>query len=252
MWITPERVFYAGLLGQPERHAKGGLAVYVAIEGPLRLRLDGGDWQSAEVAVVPPYVPAQVACEGRHVIVLVIEPESLVLESLPPLLRERGPVDSPAFAQRVRDVHARMVASNGCPPETVNTASAEFDLLFFGEALPARRIDARIAAALDRLREDLAEPVTAEACAAAAGWSVSRFLHRFKDEVGASFRVVRAWKRARGLLHHVRRDENLVHVALDIGYPDSTHFSHSIRQTYGLKPRDIFAGSRKLRIIDGL
>ena len=40
-----------------------------------------------------------------------------------------------------------------------------------------------------------------------------------------------------------------MHVALDIGYPDSTHFSHSIRQTFGLKPRDIFAGSRKLRII---
>jgi AraC-like DNA-binding protein len=37
-------------------------------------------------------------------------------------------------------------------------------------------------------------------------------------------------------------------VALDTGYPDSTHFSHSIRHTYGLKPKDIFAGSRRLRI----
>jgi AraC-like DNA-binding protein len=47
----------------------------------------------------------------------------------------------------------------------------------------------------------------------------------------------------------VNSDSRLVYVALDIGYPDSTHFSHSIRQTYGLKPKDIFAGSRKLRII---
>jgi hypothetical protein len=31
-------------------------------------------------------------------------------------------------------------------------------------------------------------------------------------------------------------------------YPDSAHFSHSIRQVYGLKPKDISAGSRRLEI----
>jgi hypothetical protein len=70
----------------------------------------------------------------------------------------------------------------------------------------------------------------------------------FKQEVGAPFRSFRTWKRARSLLHYVNRDANLAHVALDTGYPDSTHFSHSIRQVYGLKPKDIFAGSRRLAI----
>jgi hypothetical protein len=56
------------------------------------------------------------------------------------------------------------------------------------------------------------------------------------------------WKRARSLLHYVNRDANLAHVALNTGYPDSTHFSHSIRQIYGMKPKDIFAGSRRLAI----
>ena len=37
-------------------------------------------------------------------------------------------------------------------------------------------------------------------------------------------------------------------IAQDIGYPDSTHFSHSIRRFYGLKPRAIFSGSRDLAI----
>ena len=36
---------------------------------------------------------------------------------------------------------------------------------------------------------------------------------------------------------------------LDTGYPDSTHFSHSIRQVYGLNPRDLFAGSRALTVL---
>ena len=78
--------------------------------------------------------------------------------------------------------------------------------------------------------------------------SSSRFLHLFKQETGISFRAFRAWKRARHLLHFANQDINLAHLAQDIGYPDSTHFSHSIRRFYGLKPRAIFSGSRDLAI----
>ena len=37
MLITPERVFYAGLLGRPRQRGSGAFHVYVAIEGGLRL-----------------------------------------------------------------------------------------------------------------------------------------------------------------------------------------------------------------------
>lgn len=46
----------------------------------------------------------------------------------------------------------------------------------------------------------------------------------------------------------MNRKANLAQLALDAGYPDSTHFSRSIRLAYGLKPRDIFAGSRRLAV----
>ena len=82
--------------------------------------------------------------------------------------------------------------------------------------------------------------MTAADCAASAGLSPSRFLHLFKEQTGVSFRAFRAWKRARHLLHFANQDINLAHLAQDIGYPDSTHFSHSIRRFYGLKPRAIF------------
>ena len=53
-----------------------------------------------------------------------------------------------------------------------------------------------------------------------------------------SFRAFRAWKRARHLLHFVNEDINLAHLAQDIGYPDSTHFSRRFRGAYGLSPRE--------------
>jgi AraC-like DNA-binding protein len=90
--------------------------------------------------------------------------------------------------------------------------------------------------------------MTAADCAASVNLSASRFLHLFKAQTGVSFRAFRAWKRARHLLHFVNEDINLAHLAQDIGYPDSTHFSHSIRRFYGLQPRAIFEGSRDLAI----
>ena len=127
-------------------------------------------------------------------------------------------------------------------------ANAEFDTMCFGDALPQRVLDPRVVRAIGRIGQFSGEPVTAAGCAAEAGLSPSRFLHLFKEETGISLRSFRAWKRARHLLHFANQDINLAHLAQDIGYPDSTHFSHSIRRFYGLKPRAIFSGSRDLAI----
>ena len=124
----------------------------------------------------------------------------------------------------------------------------DFDRLFYGQPIPSRRIDRRIRAVIDRIKSDPSAPSCAEAGAEQVHLSFSRFLHLFKQEVGVPFRSFRTWKRARSLLHYVNRDSNLAHVALDTGYPDSTHFNHSIRHVYGLKPKDILAGSRRLAI----
>ena len=124
----------------------------------------------------------------------------------------------------------------------------EFDQLSFGEVLPDRNIDQRIRRSAARLNDFSGIKMTAADCAASVNLSPSRFLHLFKEQTGVSFRAFRAWKRARHLLHFVNEDINLAHLAQDIGYPDSTHFSHSIRRFYGLKPRAIFMGSRDLAI----
>lgn len=243
MWLTPDRVFYHGLLGAPTLRSMGAVMVYVAVSGQLRIQLDGGDWQHGTLAVVPPYLPHQVAAEDRRVHVLQIEAETVDLAALPEVLQVRGTVHAPAWVERVRMVQAQLSAQ-GLPSDS---GGMDFDQLLLGQSLPARVLDTRIAKVLAAIKKDPAAPAVAQDYADLAHLSFSRFLHVFKQEVGAPFRSFRSWKRARNLLHHVvRQDANLLDVALDAGYPDSTYFSHSIRQIYGLKPSDIFAGSRRL------
>ena len=244
MLITPERVFYAGLLGRPRARCSGAFNVYVAIEGGLWLTTADGRETPGELAAVLPNVRHTIASDYRSVLSLVIEPESVppgVFEDL--VKRLTGP-ESANFANRIRAAHVALRERQGGN----DISNAEFDLLCLGEVLAPRALDPRVARSIVQIGKFCGEPVTAASCAAAAGLSPSRFLHLFKEETGISFRSFRAWKRARHLLHFANQDINLAHLAQDIGYPDSTHFSHSIRRFYGLKPRAIFSGSRDLAI----
>jgi AraC-like DNA-binding protein len=244
MWLTPDRLLYVGLLGAPAARTLGSVTVYLAADGATRFRAQGGAWQCGRMAVVQPYVPHQVATDGRLVQVLKIEAETVNLQALPPPLLASGVVDDAAFVARVHAVVREMHAQG----RDFDLAAADFDRLFFGGPLTRRCVDPRIQRVIDAIKRDPAVMAAAEDCAQSVHLSFSRFLHLFKQDVGAPFRSFRTWKRARSLLHYVNRDANLAHVALDTGYPDSTHFSHSIRQVYGLKPKDIFAGSRRLAI----
>ena len=244
MLITPERVFYAGLLGRPRERCSGAFNIYVSIEGGLWLTTADGRKSHAEMVAVLPNVRHTIASDYRSVLSIVIEPESVCPGVLEDLARRLSGPEGAAFADRIRAAYLELRDRHAGD----DFSSPEFDFLCLGEALPARQLDLRVARAIVQIGKFSGEPVTAASCAAEAGLSPSRFLHLFKEETGISFRSFRAWKRARHLLHFANRDINLAHLAQDIGYPDSTHFSHSIRRFYGLKPRAIFSGSRDLAI----
>lgn len=243
MWIDSDRVLYAGLLGTPSLRSLGAYVIYVGLDAPIDLSIMDGEWQRSRVAVVPPYLPHRVRCEARGVGVILVEPETVEEAHLPDWLRGSGGIDEGAFVERVRTACARLrIAGDD------EAALADFDTVVFGERLPVRKVDARIGAVLDAIKRDPCARNTGEALAASTHLSLSRFVHLFKAEVGVPFRRFRSWRRARHLLRRATSDASLLEIALDAGYPDSTHFSHSIRQAFGLTPKDILAGSRKLAV----
>jgi len=244
MLINHERIAYVGLLGSPAQRNLGSLTIYISLGRPFRFCMDGDTWQEANLTVIAPYAVHQIATDDRRIGILLVEPDNVDLSSLPEFLRTTGiPVSSEDLLARVRRALGHLQGQTA--PPTV----AEFDTLFFARPLAHRSIDHRIAAVARRINTQPYELHDAEDNARQACLSFSRFLHLFADNMGVSFRKYRAWKRARNLLTCVRRKTNLTDVALDLGYPDSTHFSHSIRSVYGLKPKDIFAGSRRLSLI---
>lgn len=245
MLITPDRVVYAGLLGRPLTREFGALTVYVSLRRPFHIKIDGG-WESASMRVVPPGTPHQITTMDRLIGVIMIEPESVCMDKLPRFLQPAACAeDSPATVERTRQALA-LLADGSVP---VDAFRARLDQFLFGQALASRSMEARMAAVVNTIKRQPCDTLGAEDFALQVDLSFSRFLHLFKVEVGTTFRRFRAWKRARSFLAHVNTQLNLTDIALEAGYPDSSHFSRTVRRYWGLTPTDIVAGSRRLVVI---
>src|SRR5258707_5527553 len=179
MLISPERVFYAGLLGRPRKRTSGGYNIYVAMRGSLAIT-EGKSGLVGELAVVPPYVPHSVESQHPCIICLVIEPETVEPSAMEDLSARIAGTGAPDIARRIRVAYETLRLQQGRRGFT----SGEFDQLCFGEALPDRRLDRRIKRSAAKLNDFSASKMTAADCAASAGLSPSRFLHLFKEQTG--------------------------------------------------------------------
>jgi AraC-like DNA-binding protein len=243
MMITPDRVVYAGLLGAPSMRSLGSLTVYVARDTPFEIRTEGNASRSAYFAVVPPNCRHTIQSSDRVIWDILIEPECVnvaeVLRNFRPLI-----VNQSGEYLRIREAFALWLND----VRSLDGTASAIDQFFLGNVLKPRLLDERINRAAQLIRAQPCEQFFAAECARITGLSFSRFVHLFKEQIGMTFRAFCAWKRARAVLPYVTSNCNLTDLALQVGYPDSTHFSHSIRRIYGLRPRDIVAGSRRLML----
>lgn len=245
LYLSPERVLYRGPLGQPSVRTLGAAACYVSLRGTLSLTgADGRAEHRDRTLCVPAGEPHQVAVDHGPVVCYLVEPgfaNTCGIGAGGAVVTQGGGKDRDRLA-KLSTLDLRSWR------DAVRPADEELDRLVFGQALPARAPDPRIADVVRRIQTDPALPWLAADAAEHCGLSTSRFMHLFKAEVGIGWRAFRAWKRARGLLGCVHGGENLTQLALSLGYPDGTHFSHAIRQITGLRPSDIISGSRHLSV----
>lgn len=259
---TPDRVFYRGPLGQPRLRRFAAAACYVALGGELSWALpkDGVASDLCEgrgpALWVPPGVAHQIAAHHGAVLCYLIEPEFHDLAAWSANHAQRLMHASGYSASTLALLGSWAPSSLGSgrapPGETPGDLDAELDAeldrLVLGAPLPVRDLDERIIQVLAVVRADVACAWQAADAARYCQLSSSRFMHLFKAEVGVGWRAFRAWKRARGLLTSAPTYESLTQLALTLGYPDASHFSHAIRQVTGLRPSDILSGGRHLGV----
>lgn len=233
-------VYRGPLPGALERNL-GGHNLYFSVDRPFRFRRGDECWQEARVAIATPYDVHSVCSGSASIMQILIEEKDVARDSLPHwMCGDTGVISNAVLATQLRDAGAKIQLGTG--DDFVDS----LDILLFGRPLLKRKLDDRVAHVVGCMAALPGERHAAADCAKSVNLSPSRFLHLFKAEVGTPFRRYRAWKRAHGLLESLARGGNLVEIALDAGYSDSAHFSHSVRNVYGNCPSQIMASLRRV------
>jgi AraC-like DNA-binding protein len=252
--IGRDRLFYSGLAGNSKQpRSLGGYTIYFSTMGPFEISLEDGVWQQVETALVCPFQRHRLMAPAGIINNICLEPESLSPEAQTRLQQiSKSTRHLARLCKRADRLQTQIEQPEHMDLPSTGFSNAEFDRFFFGESFAPSKMDRRISRVMDAMCADMIDtPASAEDYADMVALSPSRFLYLFKLNTGAPFRAVRMWKRARRFLDHANGSNSLTDVALDLGYPDSSHFSHSIRRIYGLKPRSIRQGSKDLRVLTG-
>lgn len=250
MLIGRDRLFYSGLVGNSMKTRRlGAVAIYVATDQHLEIKVGDGPWVTRRIVALPPFTPHRLRTPNGVIANICLEAETIEQEAIHELVAHIN--DGPEDVKLIRRIltarrEITMIRDAG------GFSTRQFDSYFLKQALRPRNVDARISRVMDMLVDELQDnAISAGACATEIGLSTSRFLHLFKDNTDIPFRSQRMWKRARRFMDHANRKDSLTDVALDLGYPDSSHFSHSIRASFGLQPRSIRQGSRGMQVCVG-
>jgi len=235
--ITPDRVLHVCRLGSHLDHRiMGALAIYIGMEDDIEVLFRDDDPITARVVVVPPFQTHRIVAGNQFVKTILVEPETVSDKSLADLkdsLNGLNPSEAEALGLLDPPKHPDQFSKTG----STNYSWQAFDNDIFNYCLEARVLDDRIKTAANLVKTNIKDVILTSDCTDDLKISGSRFRRLFVNDTGIQFRHYKMWKRARSYLEQILVPASLTQIAMDLGYPDSTHFSRSIRTTYGLPPR---------------
>ncbi|WP_434389920.1 helix-turn-helix domain-containing protein [Melittangium boletus] len=215
-------------------HAHHALHLVLGLDGPLRVRSEGGPWESMAGVLTAPDVPHALDAEGRQVLLVFLDPESEVGAAL--AARLSGPLR--ALSPEERDAllpgaePARLMG-----PEGAAWTRRVMEVL--GAPMPSapRAIHPRVRKVLRLLRDLPPEADTSlEALAAQVGLSPGRLMHAFTESIGLPWRPYLAWLRLQRAAAGIVAGMPLGEAAHAAGFSDAAHMTRTFQRMLGLPP----------------
>ena len=224
--VGPWWLLYTGMVGSTARHAHHAAQV-IASEDYVRVRFDGDLRLEGRAVVIPPDMPHALERAGVATMVFV-DAESAAGRRI--AARCAG---APACLDMT------LIPTFGRARDVVESVLSTFD----GPGMATVALSPAIAAVVARLADDPDAGAAAE-FAAEAKLSPSRFSQRFAREVGIPLRSYRRWVRMLLAVEALNSGASLTTAAHAAGFSDSAHLSRTFRDSFGIAPTDLLAGSR--------
>jgi AraC-like DNA-binding protein len=244
LFIWSNRLLYFGLSQHLTPHVYATAALHVGVYQPFQIKIGNNDWQLCRCAFIPAGIKHELNfSNGIH----------------GKLFIERDSADFLYFKRRFP--YSEQVATVFHDDELLQ------QFLWIYEQNPAKqlierclnsllncdgtlnfKLDTRVQTAINRICNEPECNFSGDYLAALSDLSASRFLHLFKENTDVPYRRFRAWKRLFLAVEHLNASDNMTFAALEAGFSDATHFSHSFRDAFGVNPRFVFRGIDRFEV----
>lgn len=233
--IGADRALYLGDLPATGLHRHACPVFLLGLSGRFALHLGGQEVVTCHSALVNTGVAHVFDPRGEQVAVMYLEPDSPEARALQPWFQRNGGV--------MLDPAVR-VGSHSSAQARLRSFDLPALLDVVLDTVPP--LDQRVAQAITRMRQGGGDAVSRGMAADAASLSASRFNHLFRQEAGVSFRSYRVWTQVRSALGGLATSPRLTDAALEGAFVDSSHFSRTFRQTFGMTPSSVLKPLRSV------
>ena len=251
LYLWDKRTLYIGPLFESLKLSQGAATLLVALDKPISFSIEG----EAEIIectslLLPAGLSVTVYTEDAIVANCNLDPLGADFSGLAVLMQKQHGKIGYNLKQygEFKQVYQTLQA------EELDSDSA-YDLLDdllenrFSQFYPNHAIDSRVAKVVEKIKQTADDNLSVDDLASFVNLSVPRLVQIFKKQTGVPMRRYRLWHRLFITAVEMASGGNLTEAAMNAGFTDSAHFSHTFKAMFGMAPTTILLQPNGLKIV---
>jgi AraC-like DNA-binding protein len=248
LYLWEERTLFIGKLGQSLNLSQGAATLTLSLEGPILIESSDTKvcFESTSV-LLKPGCSVNIDTRNQLVANCNLDVMGQDFESLSALSLDRGMgIYSNLSCENSFKTSLLDIYRNAEIPDKTNF---EVNHLFKTCRIPNYKVDKRVLAAVDLIKQSIDTNISIENLAEFVNLSVPGLTKLFKKQTGVPIRRYRLWHRLFVTAVEISRGKNLTDAAIDAGFTDLSHCTHTFNAMFGIKPSYFLARPEEIIIM---
>lgn len=226
-------------------HQHHAIQITLSLSDPFKIRFSReADFKEYKYLIIDSNCPHEFMGEGKYLF-LYFDPEA----EAGVLLKQKYLIEQTKNELVIESSRVAKIF-NCCITPTEEKIAYEMTNMILPERVSeCKANDERISKIIEYLNQQSDKDVDIKSLASKVFISESRLMHLFKLEIGIPIRKYILWSRLALAVKSVLEGQNLTEASYTAGFSDSSHFSRTFKDMFGIAPSDIFKNSRYIQVI---